>query len=72
MDINSLKSIAFVVGCSRDEISYITTKFPFQLVDMEEGIKYLGFILKPNDYRKIDRMWLIAKIEKRLNNWSHR
>lgn len=39
---------------------------------MEEGIKYLGFKLKPNDYRKTDWMWLIVKIKKILNIWCHR
>jgi len=28
--------------------------FPFQHLDINEGIKYLGFTLKPNKYGKID------------------
>jgi len=38
----------------------------------DEGLKYQGFNLKPNDYRKVEWMWLIARIEKRLTSWSHR
>jgi hypothetical protein len=32
----------------------------------------LGFLLKPNDYRKEDWKWLLKKMDKRLNTWSHR
>jgi hypothetical protein len=39
---------------------------------LEEGLKYLGFVLKPNDYRKEDWKWLLKKMEKRLLSWSHR
>jgi hypothetical protein len=35
-------------------------------------LKYLGFYLKPNDYRKEDWKWLLKKLDKRLNTWSHR
>eukprot|EP00253_Pinus_taeda_P036677 PITA_36677 len=37
-----------------------------------DGIKYLGFRLKPNGYRIVDWLWLIAKVEKRLQVWYHR
>jgi hypothetical protein len=35
-------------------------------------LKYLGFNLKPNDYKKEDWLWLLKKLEKRLQIWSHR
>ena len=35
-------------------------------------MKYLGFFLKPNDYRKRDWVWLLEKLEKRLKTWNHR
>jgi len=28
--------------------------FPYKTLDFQEGIKYLGFHLKPNDHRKLD------------------
>jgi hypothetical protein len=46
--------------------------FPFELVDFDKGIKYLGFHLKPNCYKKVDWEWLIGKLEKRLKVWSFR
>jgi hypothetical protein len=34
-------------------------------------MKYLGFVLKRNDYKKEDWIWLLKKLEKRLLSWSH-
>jgi hypothetical protein len=28
-----------------------------------EGIKYMGFQLKPNDYQKVDWRWLLEKLK---------
>jgi len=39
---------------------------------MEEGLRYLGYKLKPLGYRITDWIWLIVKLEKRLNIWYHR
>jgi hypothetical protein len=46
--------------------------FPFMTIDFSEGIKYLGFHLKPNDYRKYHWCWLLAKFEKYLKGWRFR
>jgi hypothetical protein len=35
-------------------------------------MKYLGFFLKPNNYRVVDWNWMIQKIEKRIGNWTFR
>ena len=32
--------------------------------DLDEGIKYLGFVLKSNNYGVLDWEWIIAKLEK--------
>jgi hypothetical protein len=45
---------------------------PFEEKTIDEGLKYLGFNLKPNDYRKEDWTWLLKKLEKRLISWSHK
>ena len=46
--------------------------FPFLWVPLDDGLKYLGFFLKPNNYLKKDLVWLIEKLEKILHSWSHR
>jgi len=54
---------------NEDNIRNFLQLFPFQQIDLQYGFKYLGFHLKPNDYVKIDRGWIIAKVDKRANVW---
>jgi hypothetical protein len=42
------------------------------VIDLDQGLKYLGFHLKPNLYKKGDWQWLIAKVEKKINHWCNR
>jgi hypothetical protein len=44
--------------------------FNIQFVSIDEGMKYLGFYIKPNNYRVADWKWLIQKVEKRIGNWT--
>jgi hypothetical protein len=37
--------------------------FPFQHLDINEGVKYLGFTLKPNNYGKVDWGWILTRIK---------
>ena len=39
---------------------------------MDEGFKYLGFVLKPNAYSFKDWMWLYKKIEGRIGCWTYK
>jgi hypothetical protein len=39
---------------------------------MDEGVKYLGFHLNPNKYKKSDWAWLIRKVESRIDSWVFR
>jgi hypothetical protein len=71
MVINEQKSSITLSYLDGGESLYISTRLPFRVFELDEGLKYLGFQLKPNDYRKTDWMWLIAKLEKRLKCWSH-
>jgi hypothetical protein len=44
---------------------------PFAQKQIDEGFKYLGFVLKPNDYVFRDWLWLFIKIQKRISFWAH-
>jgi hypothetical protein len=72
MQINEGKSMISFQNMEEDEIQVYRSLFPFEIKHLDEGIKYLGFHLKPNSYKKIDWKWLLGKLEKRLNIWSHR
>jgi hypothetical protein len=51
---------------------YYQASFPYELREFDAGLKYIGFQLKPNFYKKEHFHWLIAKMEKRLKIWSFR
>jgi hypothetical protein len=72
MQINSQKSTITTSEMDREEAVVYQRLFPFTIQDISEGLKYLGFQLKPNKYRKEDWKWLLTKLEKRLNGWSFR
>jgi len=54
------------------EVLFYKGIFPYLENPLDDGLKYLGFHLKPNFYTKIDWNWLLAKLEKRLKSWSFR
>jgi len=33
----------------------------------DDGLKYIGFFLKPNNYKIADSTWLVAKVESKIN-----
>lgn len=71
MVINEGKSSTVRANLEPHDLHLLMIRFLFRIRDLDEGIKYLGFLLNPKDYQKKDWDWLVAKIEKRLNLWSH-
>eukprot|EP00253_Pinus_taeda_P024814 PITA_24814 len=70
MQINHRKSQLIMTGLVVQERGRLHSVLPFQPSTLELPFKYLGFWLKPNDYKKEDWNWLIAKIESRISHWS--
>jgi hypothetical protein len=54
MRINAQKSNILFSRTEDDFIQHYLDLLPFQILNLDEGLKYLGFHLKPNDYQKID------------------
>ena len=52
MDLNVLISIVSFNGINEEIEKHLKAMFPFDYLEMEEGMKYLSFILKPNGYGK--------------------
>lgn len=48
--VNIQKSTVYFSGLEDEEARLISQLFPYQQTDVQEGLKYLGFYLKPNDY----------------------
>ena len=66
MHINVEKSILYENGFPGELRNRVSIDFPYSLKPMDEGFKYLGFLLKPNAYSFKDWMWLYKKIEGRI------
>ena len=54
MEINEGKSSMMTHGMDEVEVRHASTLFPYIHVTLDEGLKYLGFMLKPNNYLKKD------------------
>ena len=65
VEINEGRSSVTAHLLTVEEPHSLNITFPFLLVDINVGLKYLGFCLKPNDYLKQDWNWLIEKLEKK-------
>eukprot|EP00253_Pinus_taeda_P026585 PITA_26585 len=69
---NHSKSYIILSKTSIHESLLAQQCFPYSIHPPDHGLKYLGFRIKPVSSKIIDWIWLVAKLEKRLNIWSHR
>jgi len=58
--INPLNSTFHISILSEEELSSLSSLFPFNFVDIPEGFRYLGFFIKPTNYRVEDWCWLLG------------
>ena len=73
MQINFQKStITSTLNLEEEVLRTFLELFPFQHFSLDDVIKYLGFRLKPNCYKKEDWNWLLAKLEVTVNNWCNK
>jgi hypothetical protein len=72
MAINCHKSVFLVQNVDQTFKQSLTSVFNIKIENLDQGMKYLGFFLKPNNYRVNDWLWLLQKIEKRIGNWTFR
>eukprot|EP00253_Pinus_taeda_P016424 PITA_16424 len=72
MQPNFVKSTIIIVSCQPNETRLTCQLFEYARQDLEDGLEYFGFRLKPNGYPIADWAWLIVKIEIRINIWQQR
>jgi hypothetical protein len=70
--INCHKSVFLVQNIDPSFQHNLNAFFDIKIEILVQGMKYLGFFLKLNNYRVTDWMWLLKKIEKRIGNWKFR
>ena len=65
MEITMMKSMAY--GSAQDALVLrgLGDMIPYQWGILEERIKYLGFIIEPNNYKQVYWKWLVHKVEKK-------
>lgn len=51
------------------ERNVLSQIMPHTFENIERGFKYLGYFLKPNYYYTRGWVWLIKKIELKINHW---
>ena len=66
MHITVEKSILSENGLPEEVKSRVRDELPYIVNPMEEGFKYVGFVIKPNDHSFKYWMWLYKKIEGRI------
>lgn len=69
---NQSKSTITCSHTSVQESYFAQQAFPYNIHPLDRGLKYLGHWLKPTCQRIVDSVWLVSKLEKRLNVWSFR
>eukprot|EP00253_Pinus_taeda_P009728 PITA_09728 len=72
MVLNESKSTLSALDCAQNELLFTLRRFPFVTSSFEEGLRYLGYRLNPFGYKIADWIWLITKVEKRLNICYHK
>lgn len=72
MEINYTKLACYSHNVGRPLLAASDTFFPFPKLDPSEGLKYLGYYIKPNKYQKIDWHWLINKAEEKIQLWCNK
>jgi len=65
MVVNDRESSILIQNLLNLKSFNIRNVFPFRIHEFENGIKYLGYHLKYNFYRKVNWSWLITKIKKK-------
>jgi len=72
MQINFEKSVLIPYGISQVQLEHIHALFPTQLGTFENGLKYLGYYIKANNYLTSDWHWMLRRVDLRIRSWCNR
>lgn len=70
LSINEGKSSFYFGKVIEAEMEYISRLYNIQAFSIQEGLKYLGFHLKPTGYYISDWSWLTHRFYKRISGWE--
>jgi hypothetical protein len=69
--INVQKSAFLHSGVQHETLEALKELFHYDYKYLLEGFKYLGYFLKPDNYKAEDWQWLIEKFENMINHWCN-
>lgn len=72
LQINERKSTFYHGDCDKEIIEYLTKLYNIEARPIKEGMKYLGFHLKPSYYTKVDWQWISDRYFKRIVGWENK
>jgi N-acetylneuraminic acid mutarotase len=72
MGVNMDKSSMLFNGFGRGIGKTNSPDFSYKLWALDQGVNYLGFNLKPNDYKFVDWLWLFKRIKAKISYQCHR
>jgi hypothetical protein len=64
MVINITKSTILFMGIEEDQRHLIANLLNFPSHDLADGLKYLGYVLNPNNYGITYWNWMLTRIER--------
>ena len=70
--INSQKTSFYQFGVQPVVLDSIIFFFPYEVNNIANGFKYLGYTLKDDRFKAEDWDWLLSKYENRINHWCNR
>lgn len=70
--INKAKSVLFCNDINMEMVNWISELFGIELRTIKDGLEYLGFQLKANNYSKVDWQWLIDRLYKKISTWEYK
>jgi hypothetical protein len=72
LQINLTKSTFHYSGILGVDLETYKAIFPYNFIEIIDGLRYLGYFLKPDRYKAEDWRWLLIKFEKRIGFWCNR
>ena len=71
MVIRAKKYTFIEIGLDDATKDLIYNLFPYKISPLNDGCKYLGYFISPNNYFKVEWSWLLKKVDKKLDNWTY-
>ena len=72
LHMNIQKSIIYHGSSDMVTITYIKSLFDIEGKMMKNGMKYLGYHIKPCSYKIVDWQWLVDHFYKKISRWEFR